>query len=348
MTLTTIQNRTWFLLREPGPLTGYAATASQDFPQAMITQDANLALAEFLSQTGIAPGLIERMDVLPVYPVLDMPVPPGLQALTRIEYTQAGQQPYCVIPLSFEEWDLKFGDSLPYATGNPYYFRTPYAGYVRMLPQPTVANQVGPGTGTITFEGNVAVGQVVTVTLTNPGSAAVTTTYTTLSTDSASSVAANVASLINTGPAVQGVLAFMAPVSANANQIDLTSLNAPGTTITYSVTVTGSGLSGLPTVATQLSPNGDSMTWYYTSTGALLVDPQDTPTLPPQFHMALVYRMLADYWEVKQDGPQADRYMKKFEMCVAKGKAYWFDSNRAVQPTTAGNDDTDYGDFVGY
>jgi hypothetical protein len=57
--------------------------------------------------------------------------------------------------------------------------------------------------------------------------------------------------------------------------------------------------------------------------------------------MALVYRVLADYWEIKQDSSQADRYMKKFDMCVARGKAFTFDTNRASQPTIAGQDFSD-------
>ena len=61
--------------------------------------------------------------------------------------------------------------------------------------------------------------------------------------------------------------------------------------------------------------------------------------------MALVYRVLGDVWMRKQDFKQADAYMKRFEMAVAKGKAYTFDSNRATQPTLAGADTAGYSDF---
>lgn len=225
MSLTDLQNRTWHLLREDGPDTGYAAPTTGDFPIQVVTRDLNIAFADFISQTGIAPGLVERMDTFAVFAGEDCPVPPGLQSITQIEYNPAGGQTYYLQPKSLAEFVSATGGIIPPTIGQPRYFREPFAGYIRLQP--------APGAGQAT---------------------------------------------------------------------------------------------------------ADTMTWYYTAVGNLLVNPGDTPAMPPQFHMALVYRVLADYWDRKQDATQADRYMKKFDLAVARGKAFTFDSNRASQPTTAGDD----------
>src|SRR5215469_5293514 len=145
MTRTDMENRVWHLLREPGPDTGQPAPQVGEYAQTIVDRDLNIALAQFLSQTGFAPLLAERFLDFPVYPGLDYPLPPDLQALNRIDYTIAGQTPYKLIPLNWEDFDRKLGDQIPAATGNPYYYRVPFAGYIRLQPQPTQANFLGPG-----------------------------------------------------------------------------------------------------------------------------------------------------------------------------------------------------------
>jgi hypothetical protein len=93
-----------------------------------------------------------------------------------------------------------------------------------------------------------------------------------------------------------------------------------------------------PTTAVNLSPNGDIITYYYSSLGTLLINPGDTPGIPPQFHMALVYRVLTDYWRRKQDLAMAKEYFGAYKDEVARAKSYTFDLNRDTQPTTAGAD----------
>ncbi len=341
MSLTDLQNRTWHLLREPGPDTGYSAPTTGDFQIQVVTRDLNIAFADFLSQTGIAPGLVERQDTFPVFPLLDHPVPPGLQSIARIEYTPAGQSTYTLEGKSFQEFDSYTGGWTSNVTGgNPTVYRQPFAGYIRLQPQPGPANAVGPGIGYITFSGVPSVGQQIVVTLTNPPASPVTVpAYTVTASDTLSSVAFNVSTLMNNSAAVVGMSAFLSTTGTSQNQIQLNAINAPGTQITFAVTLTGSTMIVNPVGVTSLSPTGDTMTWYYTATGNLLVNPGDTPAIPPQFHMALVYRVLADYYLIKQDFNQGAMYTKKFELAVAKGKAYTFDSNRATQPTIASEED---------
>ena len=50
---------------------------------------------------------------------------------------------------------------------------------------------------------------------------------------------------------------------------------------------------------------------------------------------------------VKQDATQAKTYAGYYGAMVARGKAFTFDSNREVQPTIAGLDDTDDYPFLG-
>src|SRR5271155_3435872 len=51
MSLTDMQNRTWHLLREDGPDTGYPAPVTGDFTITVVTRDLNIALAQWISQT---------------------------------------------------------------------------------------------------------------------------------------------------------------------------------------------------------------------------------------------------------------------------------------------------------
>jgi len=346
MPLYTMQCRVLYLLRENGPDTGYPLPTTGDYTAAVIQRDLNIALAGFISETGIAPDIADRMDVLPVFPVLDYPVPPGLVSLTRIEYTPVGQQTYALIGYSLTEFDNAIGIMISNDVGQPTCFRQPFAGYIRLQPQPGPGNATGPGTGIITLGGAPVAGQTIHATLVYGALTVTTLPYTVLNTDTTSSIAFKLASSINVSAAVTGANAFLQPPSTNQNVITLTALAAPGTGITYATTMTGTGLTSSPSAATTLSPTGDTMTFYYSSMGNVMVNPGDTPGIPAMFHNALVYRVLADYWERKQDGAQADRYLRKYEKLVEKGKSLTFDINRSTQPSIAGGEWDDDNAFL--
>src|SRR5215469_10703284 len=68
MNLTTMCNRTWHLLRENGPDNGYPPpTINTDYPQSVVIRDLNIALAQYISETGLAPDISDRMDQFPVF-----------------------------------------------------------------------------------------------------------------------------------------------------------------------------------------------------------------------------------------------------------------------------------------
>jgi predicted RNA-binding protein with TRAM domain len=108
----------------------------------------------------------------------------------------------------------------------------------------------------------------------------------------------------------------------------------------FTVTVTGGPPGSTVAVAysVQAPGNGDTITFYYSTLGTVLVNPTDTPGIPAQYHMALVYRVLSDYWDRKGDPGQSDRYLKKYEAMVVKAKAFTYDTNRATQPTTSADE----------
>ena len=338
MSLTDMQNRTWHLLREDGPDTGYVAPTTGDFNITVVTRDLNIALAQFISQTGLAPNLTDRMDNFAVLPLLDYPVPPGLVSLTRIEYTPQGQQTYKLIGCSMTEFDNQVGSVLPPTTGQPYFYREPFAGYIRLSPQPSLGNAQGYGEGTITLTGATTVGEVLLASFNNGAGTVVSVTYTCVAADTIYSALANLSTRINNSAAVVGTNAFLAATAASSNTIQITSLNTPGTSIAFYASITGTSATITPTASTSLVASGDIITFYYSSLGILLVGAGDVPAVPPQFHMAPVYRVLTDYWARKQDFKQSDHYMKMFELEVQRGKSYVFDSQRSTGPTIAGED----------
>lgn len=342
MTLANLEARVWHLLREPGPDTGQPPPQNGDFAQPIVDRDLNIALAQFLSQTGWAPKVSEKMRDFPVYPGLDYPLPPDCQALNRIEYTIAGQTPYKLIPLNNEDFDRKLGNQIPASTGNPYYYRVSFAGYIRLQPAPTEANFIGPGRGTISFNGAPAVGDIVWATLMAPGlPPVVTQSYTSNSSDTLGTIASRLAQLINNSAAVQGFQRFLQPASTLQNTVIFNSLIAPGTGIVYFVSTTSTTMQLSPVVPSNLSPQGDIMTFYYTSSGDMLLLPEDTPGIPPQFHMALAYRVLMDYWRRKQSLEMAKEYERMYRDAVLEAKKLELDSERETQFTIAGVDDSE-------
>ena len=346
MSLTDMQNRVWSLLREPGPDSGYPPPTVGDFTASTVQRDLNLALGQFISATGIALSLSERRVDLPVFvvPNGDYPVPADLVSLTQIEYTPAGQNLYELTGLDFSAWRDKFGLVQSPDTGQPYYYRRPYAGYVRLQPIPSLGNAVGPGIGQVGLGGTVLAGQRITITLSNGVTTVTTLPYTVQVTDTFATIAVALATAINVSAAVTGPTAFLAPPTPVQNVINLTAANPPGTSITYYGTISGAGtLTISPVQATNLSPNGDIISFYYTSLGTVMVNPGDTPGIPPQFHMAIVYRVLADYWKIKQDFSQSKDYASEFTAAVREAKGYDLDSDRATSPTIGYDDDDDAG-----
>lgn len=339
----TMQAKVWHLLREPGPDTGFDPPTTGDFPQNVVQRDLNIMLGQFVSATGLAPMLSDRMVTVPVYAVLDYPVPPDLQSLTRVEYTPAGQQTYTLLGKSFSEFDA-YWQNVTQAMGQPYCYREMWAGYIRLFPQPGPGNQQGPGIGNITFTGTITAGNTVQVTLRNgSGTPVAVPAYVVVGSDSLSSIANNVSTLINNSNAVVGPSPFLAPSQTADNQIQLTAANAPGTQITYDVTVSvGATLIVLPTGSASLQPNGDTMNFYYSSTGTTMDHPFDTPGIPPQFHIALVYGVLSDYWLRKEDPDGlAKVFAMRFSECVNQAKRLEFDSKRDVNPTSGAFYDSD-------
>lgn len=339
MSLYDMQCAILYLLREDGPDTGYPLPTAGDFNAKVLTRDINIAIPQLISDAGLPPSISDRMDTFPVLPLLDHPVPLGLTALQRIEYTPAGQQLYKLTGLSFNEWDKVFGGILPSDTGQPFYYREPYAGYVRLQPAPGPGNASGPGIGTIALNGAPTVGDLTHLTVSNQVMTVVTPSVVTGPTDTTSTLAFNLSNALNNTMAVQGGNAFLSPSSPINNEISLTALLAPGTNITYKITTSSATMPVSPTTKTYLSPNGDMMTWYYSTLGMVLVNPGDTPGIPPQFHMGIVYRVLGNYWLRKQDFAQAKEYMNRYQVDVMRAKAFPFDSNRADQPSIGGDDD---------
>lgn len=345
MDLQTLQGMVWYLGREDGPFNGYAVPTTGDFSAATIATQLNIALAQYIAETGFAPDLSDRMDTFPVFPVLDYPVPLGLVSLHQIDYTPAGQSLYTVNGLSMSEWNREIGGVLPPVFGYPLTYREPYAGYVRLYPQPGPGNAVGPGIGTITLSGAPSIGDETYIVASDGTQTVTTATYTTSATDTTSTIAVQLMTLLNQSSAVTGVGAFLQSSSTISNTLNLTAITPPGTSITYQVVTDSSTMTATPSAPTNLLPNGDTITFYYSTAGLLLVNPGDVPGIPPAFHINLAYRVLGDLWLRKQDLAQADAYMKRYEIGVAKGKAYTFDSKRSTQPTVAGSDTAGYADF---
>jgi hypothetical protein len=350
MTFAQLQSKVWHLLREPGPDTGDPIPTTGDFPQAVVQRDLNLMLAQFISATGLAPTISDKQVTVGVFPVLDMPLPPDYQSITNIDYTPAGGTTYSLLATSFSEWNAYYSGTTA-ITGIPERYRQPWAGYVRLWPQPGPGQAFGPGIGTVTFSGIPDAGDTVQITITNsPNAAVVVPTYTVLSSDSLASIAQAVANLIAVSSCCVGGTAFLAVPTVSGASFQLTALVAPGTQISFLTTVvtSDSELSVTPNGLAYLQPNGDTMTFYYSSTGTLMNDPNDSPGIPVQFHVALVYGVLADYWLRKQDPDGLARIFKtRFDEAVGQAKRMEWDSDRATAPTGASFDDSAM-DYAGY
>ncbi len=349
MSLFDLQCRILSLLREDGPDTGYPMPISGDYTQSVMKRDLTISLGQFIADTGIAPDLSDRMDTFPVLPLLDYPVPLGLVSLTKIEYTPAGGYTYSLDGVSMSEFDNRVGGIVPNNVGQPLYYRQPWAGYIRLYPQPGPGNAVGPGLGTGYLTGAPSIGDLTSVTVVNGTSTFTTTNYVTTPSDTLATIAVQLATRLNLTGAVTGFGAFLSPATSIQNQLILTALLAPGTGIQFKITTNSTTMQVSPTTLTYFSPNGDLITFYYSSLGIQLDAPGDVPGIPPQYHMALAYRVLGDYWIRKNDRGLAADFMKRYQAAVDKAKAFTFDTNRASQPTVSGEDSEGYdaGWFLG-
>jgi hypothetical protein len=341
-----MQNRVWHLLREPGPDTGFMPPQAGDYNQTVVQRDLNIWLGRFIGETGLACDVSDRQVTVPVFAGLDYPVPPDLQSLIGIDYTPSGQQTFPLISVNMKEWNAYCAD-ITLSVGQPSAFREPFAGMIRLFPQPSLGNQLGPGTGTITFNGTIHAGNTVSVALQNPpNSPVIVPTYTVQAGDTTSSIAQNVANLISNSNACVGASAFLQPPGTSQNEIQLTAINPPGTSITYTTTLNaGALLTVMPNGTTALLPNGDTMTFYYSSTGKFMMFPGDTTQIPPQLQMAPVHGLLSEYWPRKGDDKLGAWYLSLYDRAVKVARELGWNVRRSGPQTFAGFDFTDYDDF---
>jgi hypothetical protein len=202
----------------------------------------------------------------------------------------------------------------------------------------------------VTFTGTITAGNTVSMSIANtPNAAIVIPTYIVKAGDTLESIAQNVATLVNNSNCCVGPSPFLQSCGTSANSFQLTAINPPGTNIAYSVTLNvGSTLIVVPNGTAFLQPNGDTLTFYYSGLGSVMFLPNDSPGIPPQFHMAIVYGVLADYWLRKQDPEGLARVFKsRFDEAVKQAKQLEWDVDRATSPTAASFAD-DAVDYAGY
>lgn len=347
MNLSQMQAKVWHLLRINGPANGFPPPTdpNSDFPPSLVAQDLTLAQAQFIADTGFRPKISDRMEQLPVLALLDQPVPPSLISLKKLEYTQLGSgggTTYSLPGLSMQEFDNRTGGAIwPTNTGIPSFYREIFAGTVRMWQPPGPGQAASAGEGFYFVNGVPVSGDAVQMVVANLG---VTETVTVFAGpgDTATTLTANMASALQGNEIISGWLTpQVSPEDGTQLQLFVQNLDP----VTYYATVTkqaGSTLAVSPSTVTTVAMIGDTLTWYYSSNGIVLALPGDSPGIPDNYHIALCYRVLADYWDRLEDAGQSDRYLKKYENAVVHAKAFNFDADQDVQPTLAGEE------FYGY
>lgn len=351
MSVYDIQSRVLHLLREPGPDTNGTGVVPLvgDFPAATLLRDMNIWLGTFIGDAGVAPAITDKIVTLPIVAGLDYVLPVDLEALARIEYTPSGGQTYPLIGYAMNEWDNVTGNLLPADVGEPTIYREPFAGAVRLSPQPGPGN-AGVASGSYLISG-VQAGDTISLQLVNGATHITIGPYTVQANDTIATVASALVALINASAAVAAGSPFLSTAQATSGgAISIAALAAgiAGDSITYAASTTGSVNTKIsPLVATNLANGGtaDTITIYYSSNGAILVNPTDVPGIPAEFHVAIMYGMLTDYWPRKNDNGKAKLYMELYEKRVARAKAYIYDTHRSTQPSLAGADDD--GDVIG-
>ena len=339
--LSQLQAKVWHLLRIDGPANGFPPPTdpNSDFPPSLVQMDLNTALAQFIADTGLSPKLSDRMDTLPVFALLDMPVPPSLISLQKIEYTTVGfGTSYSLSGLSMSDFDNRTGGAVwPTNTGRPSFYREIFAGTVRFWQPPGPGQAASAGLGFYYVNGIPLAGDQVTMTLSNFGVTVNITVFVEPG-DTSVTLAMRMASALQGNEVVSSWLTgTVSPTSSTTVRLFVQNLDL----VTYSAAVTrgaGSTLVVDPSTTTAVTTIGDTMTWYYSTNGTVLALAGDSPGIPDNYHIALVYRVLADYWDRLNDGAQSDRYLKKYESIVKVAKAFQYDSNRESQQTLVGYD----------
>jgi len=323
-------NKVLTLLREEtyaqDPNTAPNIPNPADFSYAGILSDLNYAQQVFMGDTGLTGRLIEKMVSLPITAGLDYTMPADMAALTRMEYFSGSLSsgPVVLREKSFDEFDYVTGGGYALGdTGYPKYYRTLFGSganvTTRFWPQPGYGN-AGLASGILQFAGAPNPGKTVSATFNNGGTAVTVGPYTMLATDTLPSITAAFLALINASAAVAPGSPFLtASTTLNTTGINVAALNSGtlGNALTF--TASTSDTSGLftvsPTALTNLSGGGiaDLLKIYYTSLGTLMVNGSDYPGLPAQFHVALAYWVLKDYWRRKDDANESDRYAADYK-----------------------------------
>lgn len=363
LTLNMLSNRVLYLLREEtynqDPSQPPNIPSPADFPQAWLTTDLNYAQQLFMSATGWAPRLTEKMVSLPMVAGLDYVLPADLVSLTRIEYQSPAlsANPYKLIERNFDAFDMitsggfNLGD-----VGAPTDYRSPFGSQasanvaVRMWPAPTYGN-AGQASGSLVITNVPLAGDTVFAFLSNGISNVTVGPYVVLATDNIYSIALALSGLINASTAVTGVGAFLQTTfTLGSNSIQLASIatNTVGNGYTYRGQTVGQTKIS-PTASTNLSGGGlpDNIILYYTSNGTLMVQGTDFPGIPTHYHGALADYVLSIYWRRKNDPTQqADKYRADWMRQVHEAKAYPLDSDRASTPAFVDEESVDGGLYV--
>ena len=343
MNLSQMQAKLWHLLRINGPANGFPAPTDpfSDFPPTLVAQDLTIAQAQFIADTGFRPKVSDRMETTRVFPLLDQPVPPSLMSLKKVEYTQLGSgggTTYSLPGQSMMDFDNKTGGAIwPTNTGPPSFYREIFDGTIRMWQPPGPGQAASAGEGFFFVNGVPVAGDAVQMFITNFGITVSPIVFVGAG-DTAQTLATNMAGALQADPQIsEWLTAINPPDDATAVELFVQNLDP----VTYYATVTrqsGSTLAVDPSTVTTVEQVGDKITWYYSSNGRVLGLPGDSPGIPDNYHVALIYRVLADYWDRLEDAGQADRYLKKYADAVQHAKAFAFDADQDVQPTLAGEE----------
>lgn len=343
MGLAQMQAKVWHLLRINGPANGFPPPTDpgSDFPPSLLAQDLTIAQAQFIADTGFRPKISDRMENTKVLALLDQPIPPSLISLKKLEYTQLGSgggTTYALAAKSMQDFDNATGGAIwPTNTGIPSFYREIFDGTVRMWQPPGPGQAASAGEGFYFINGIPAIGDAVQMFVTNLG---VTRTQTVFvgPGDTAQTLAMNMAAALQSDEIIsEWLTALVPPNDATAVQLFVQNLDP----VTYYATVTkqtGSTLAVDPSSAMSVEQIGDTLTWYYSTNGLVLALPGDSPSIPDNYHVALVYRVLADYWDRLEDSTQADRYLQKYLDAVKHAKAFNFDADQETQPSLVGQE----------
>ena len=146
LSLANLLNLHLFLGREDGvnadPTQVPTVAANGTFNNTLMTLMLNNAIKVFLARTGQAPELSDRIFSAPITAGLDYALPSDLTSLARIEYSIGGAGPPRFLRgLDFTAFDNETSGGLAVtSTGYPFFYREPFAGKIRLWPQPAAGN----------------------------------------------------------------------------------------------------------------------------------------------------------------------------------------------------------------